>query len=199
MMTKRDFIKSTAAAGAAAGFIRPALATSALATVAPTFAPTAIAAVIYDDRLPESRAFAFEFAQRGIQPFETGDDVATLWNGALGTLLEERPKARIAGLTVTDDFEALRRLAAERSLSTLYEGSHDFRPTRMTTEIVHSGPRSPDFVWMMRDAGADWPPTLAHAVLVARLTGPGRQHERVVTLGANAPSTPEPLTSWVIG
>ncbi len=199
MMTKRDFIKSTVAAGAATGVARPALATFAFATVAPAYAPNAIAAAVYDDRIPESHAFAFECSQRSIRPVAMNGDIAAVWNGPLAALLDERPKARIAGLTTTEDFETLRKLAAGRSLSTLFEGSHDFRPNRMTTEIVHAGPRAADFVWMMRDAGPDWAPTIAHAVLVAPLKGPGRQHERVVTLGAKAPSTTEPLTSWVLG
>lgn len=202
MMTKRDFIKKTAAAtgaASAAGFIRPALATSALATVSPLHAPASVGAVVYDDRLPDTRAFAFEFAQRGVMPLDIAAGAEALWTGPLRALLKERPKARIAGLTTAEDFAALQKLGAGKSLATLYEGTHHFVATRMTSRIVHAGPKAHDFLWMLREAGADWQPTLAHTILTARLAGPGRQNERVVTMGARTANGADTLVSWVIG
>ena len=170
-----------------------------MATVAPTFAPSSIGTVIYDERHPDSRAFAFEFVQRGIMPLDASAGIDALWSGPIRQLLEERPKARIAGFTSPADFETMKRLAAETSRATLYEGAHDFGPTGLTTTIVYAGPRAHEFTWMLGEAGNDWPPTLAHAVLTASLIGPDRQQERITTLGAQARGDVGPLVSWVIG
>jgi hypothetical protein len=202
MITKRDFIKTTAAATGAvsvAGFIRPAMATAALVTTAPSLAPASIAAVVYDGRLAHSRAFAFEFAQRGIAPLNASGGIVGLWNGPLRAIFDEQPKARIGGMTTADDFAILQKLGAAQSLATLYEGSHEFEAGRMTTKIVHAGPRVHDFAWMLREAGADWPPTLAHAILTAPLKGPGRQTDSIVTLRAKTLQNAGPVMSWVVG
>ena len=202
MLNKRDFLKQTAVATtalSAAGLIRPALAIPASVSVESVPIKAPIAAVVYDSHLSDARTFAAEFGQRGAVLLPTDEDAAQLWDGTIRILLESQPKARIAGLTSHADFAVMQTLGAERSLTTLYEGWHDCRGARTLTHMVHAGPRAHDFGWMLRDAGADWPPALAHAILTAPLTGRGRHQERIVTRTPRAADNPGALVSWVLG
>jgi len=189
---------NTTTASSVSGLM-PSLSTSALATVAPTFAPTAIVAAVVDGKYSEARTFAGEFAQRGVLAFDTGGDIARLWESSLKPLLEERPQARIAGFTPETDFDEIRRLAADNSLSVLLEGRHESGPARTRSHIVYAGLRSHDFAWMLREAGSIWPPALAHTILGASLTGEGRHEETIVSVGNKAPDNPGLFVSWVIG
>jgi hypothetical protein len=202
MINKRDFLKQTAAATtalSAAGVIGPALATVPRMAAEPVPLKASIAGVVYDARYSDTRAFAAEFGQRGVMLLQTDGDAARLWQGPIKALLDANPSARLAGLTSHADLAVLQTLGAERSLATLYEGWHDCRGSRTLTHMVHAGPRAHDFGWMLREAGADWPPALAHAILTAPLSGRGRHQERIVTTTPRSADNPGALVSWVIG
>ena len=90
-LTKRDFIKSTAAVAVVAA-IRPQ------GTV-----------VVYDERHAEARAFATEF---GGQALKVRGDAGKLWYETLRGL---KPR-RISGMTTHTDLLILRTLAREQGL-----------------------------------------------------------------------------------
>lgn len=199
MLNKRDFLKQAAAATSAlsaAALIGPM---SASASTEPKRRRKPISAVVYDARYSDARAFASEFAHRGITALPTKGNASQLWHERIVALLETNSTARIAGLTSHGDFAVLQTLGAERGLVTVYEGWHDCRGARTLTHMVHAGPRAHDFGWMLREAGPDWPPALAHAILAAPLSGRGRHQERIVSAATRAADNPGALVSWVLG
>lgn len=89
MLTKREFIKATAAVAIVAA-IRPQSAV-----------------VVYDERHPEARAFA-----RGLGAVPLRGDAGRLWYDTLRRL---KPR-RIVGMTTHTDLLILRTLAREQGL-----------------------------------------------------------------------------------
>ena len=92
MLTKREFIKGTAAVVVATAVVTPGSSI-----------------VVYDERHPEARAFARKF---GGHALKVQGDAGRLWYHTLRGL---KPR-RIAGMTTHTDLLILRTLAREQGL-----------------------------------------------------------------------------------
>lgn len=92
MMSRRSFCRNAAMTAVAADLISGAARASALA------GDPAIAAVLHDERLMQSRAFSDRLAARGIPAFGFRGDPSRLWLDGLAALMR-KGAAPFAGLT----------------------------------------------------------------------------------------------------
>lgn len=100
---RRDFVKAGVSAAGAAGSLltAPAFARASAARGAPP------ALVVYDSRLPASRAFAQSY---DAPLLDVAHEHGSRWRGARARL----PEGRIVGLTRWSDFVLMRGFAGEQ-------------------------------------------------------------------------------------
>jgi hypothetical protein len=111
MLTKRDFIKGTAAVVVATAVVTPGSST----------------VVVYDERHSEARAFAEEF---GGHALKVQGDAGRLWYDTLRGL----GARQIAGMTTHTDLLILRTLAREQGLKVCR--SHRGSNTRLVSWVL---------------------------------------------------------------
>jgi hypothetical protein len=202
-MRRRDFLTSAGAA------IVPAAISSALwgpesfgestrsgQEQSRTIAP--IAAVVYDDRYADCRAFAGALARRGAKAFATNFDAARLWYGPLRAHLAQNP-GRIAGLTTYADFSVSHACGRELNFAQLYEGEHDGRGSR--ANLAHRlRTRGDDREIATAFSGASWATQLADALSRTGIEA-GDLRTTPRSAGATTPGAadrPGYLCSWLL-
>ena len=179
-MKRRDFLKNAGAA------IVPAALPAALWGSSPSAATgeatrpadrlvvreqAPIAAVLYDERYADCRAFAAALERRGVKAFATNQDAVALWYGPLRVHLESSP-GRVAGLATYADFLSSIACGRELAYAIRFEGHHDARSGGMLTHHLVTWPDAsgnsvgiadPRDISMSLAAG-DWATQLAEAL-----------------------------------
>jgi len=202
-MNRRDFLKNAGAA------IVPAALPGAIWTSRSTAAhqgpargsapgPTPIAAVIYDERYADCRAFAEALSRCGAKPFATSQDAVQLWYGPLRAHLDKNP-GRVAGLATYADFSSSWACSRELSYGIRFEGEHDGRRSR-TTLVHRLRTRGDDTEIAASFANESWPTQLAE--VLARL--PESAEIEIVAPRLSTATTPRTsghpgyLSSWLL-
>jgi hypothetical protein len=126
MLSKRDFVKQAAVAGAAALVVPvravllapegTALVPPVGASLAPPSAdPAAFDVAAYNDLFPQARTFAAELSERGVRTLAVDGDAGRLWYETLRGLVDGGAR-RIAGMTTHTDLLILETLARDKGL-----------------------------------------------------------------------------------
>jgi len=136
MLTKRDFVKSAAAAVVATAVVpRGSAATDIV--VATAVVPRGSAAtdivVVYNEWHPEAVAFARELSRRATQVLAIQADAGKLWYDTLRALVAGGSR-RIVGLTTHTDLLILRTLARDQGLKVCR--SHRGSDTRLVSWVL---------------------------------------------------------------
>ena len=122
MPDRREFIRSSIAVTAAAGFLR--------AEFAEAKHRKPLSRILYDRRTPEGTAFGAEAARRGVPVTGTGSDLGSVWMHEIEPRWQREPDA-IAGLTAGASLFCLEYLARDYGLELVYRiehsGLHGFR------------------------------------------------------------------------
>jgi hypothetical protein len=197
VLSKREFIK-TAAAAAAAAFVGRSLAAERKPQAA-----SRLDAAIFDARYGDSRDFAMELEHQGAKVLSTGGDSGALWYRDMQPLLA-RGRIRFAGMTPGCDLFILGTLAAERGMRVLYRAEHDCRRCRPLTHTVQTRADARALAAALQRSSAQWP------ALLARTIGAGaagydtlgyKPLPSVIIQTATVRRADHPglLVSWVIG
>ena len=156
-----------------------------------------IAAVVYDERYSDCRAFASVLVRRGATPFPVSGDCGRLWHGALRAHLL-RNRGKVAGLTTDSDFVVSRAYGRELGLRLVYEGAHDSRGSSEVTHRLRRTAYQREIVANLGGDRASWAEMLAQSLL--RLPS----HDSAASFGAPAllktprsSDHPGYLTSWL--
>ena len=197
---RRDVVKLTGVAAAAAAFMAPITKALGKTSPAPAADPAPIDAVLVDLRYPDSRVFADELAARGAKVFSTDGDLGHLWRGELGALYA-RGGVRVAGLTPHSDLFLSVALANETGTKAVcsFEGWHDCRGSETLRHTLEGGATTRGLGAELDGAGPGWAKALAHRVADAAAAGRPYVKDSSVTGTARTADHPGTLISWVIG
>jgi hypothetical protein len=192
MVNRRKFIQSSVAGAVlgGAGFAPQVFAADDARTRIPLYK------AIYDERFPDSVAFALAARTLGVQTSAFQGDITGLWFNDLDARWRE-DQAVVAGLTTEAALFCLEHLARDHRMRVVYRGEHEFLSSG---QVEHSFQR-PDvalaYAQMLgRGDPANWAAPLARLV-----TGfsslPGMRH---LDSTPPAPARPDDqlLVSWVI-
>jgi hypothetical protein len=189
MFDRRDFIKTTAAAGAIAA--TPGLAAAAAVK------PSAISLVLYDPRFSDSRAFAQALMARGARGFSTEVDIGRLWNGPLGEAFAQAPGA-LAGMTPHTDLFVSTVFARELARARVaFEALHDSRGAQVLSHRLEVGSQQRGLAGELTAAGGAWPTRLADCLALSGEWSKPQARETAIT-NTVAEDHPGALFSWVI-
>ena len=160
-MNRRDLLKRAGAA-----IIPAAILGSRLPAMGAPWEPgiSRIAAVVYDERYSDCRAFADILVRRGATPFPVKGDCVRLWHGALREHLLANC-GNVAGLTTDSDFVVSRVCGRELGLRLVYEGGHDSRRSSNVAHRLRGAADQREIVATLGSGGTSWPETLAQALL----------------------------------
>lgn len=162
-------------------FLQGTIAVSALPLIGGMAAPFAanaspFARVIFDERLPASRAFAERASQSGMPVHSFKGDITSLWFNDLHQRWTKEPEA-VAGLTEPAALFCLERLAWDYKMRVTYLAEHRASDTSANARWIETAVRE-----VMSPHASDAPIFGASSVGIARHEN---DHER-------------PLVSWVI-
>ncbi len=201
MTTRREFLQAVLAASAlpiAAGVFtpdKPTTADSPVTTDRP--APLAFYTAVFDERFPDSVAFAAEMRRLGIATRGIIGDMTDLWYRELYPQWKKEP-VPIAGLTAHGPLFCLERLAWDHGMRVVFRAEHQYRLDGCVAHTISAPEAVHGDAGGMASAGLDW--TIHLAGLVGRC-GHGRLETRpsiVTRLGEPIRADREPLFSWVI-
>lgn len=201
MGTRRDFLQFGIAASALP-FAETALSSMSTAPAEPLVMP--FHKIVFDERFPESVAFARHMQRLGATVHGISGDITDLWYNELHHLWVQEPVA-VGGLTAHGPLFCLERLAWDHRMRIVYRAEHRARADGRIEHAL-SGPES-----MLRHAadlvggGSDWGVHVANVVsrcpqacaqmtdttIIASLPNSSARREAA---GPDA----EPLISWVI-
>lgn len=201
MTTRREFLQAGLAASAlpiAAGVFtpdKPTTADSSVTTDRP--APLAFYTAVFDERFPDSVAFAAEMRRRGIATRGIIGDMTDLWYRELYPQWKKEP-VPIAGLTAHGPLFCLERLAWDHRMRVVFRGEHQYRPDGCVEHVISAPEAVHRDAASLASAGLDW--SIHIAGLVGRCSR-DRLETRpaiVTRLGEPIRVDQEPLFSWVI-
>jgi len=194
MLTRRDFIHASAAAGIAATAVPAASFTSAPFT--PDLPSLPIADALFDTRILGGERFAAALAADGANALSFTGDVSPLWRSRL--MLEWRKGARpLAGFTTHGPLFILERMGWKHDMRATYRGQH-----RVNAEgfLEHELQGPVDVIERLeadlKAAGAEFAPVVA-AALQNHPLGSGAQRHVTLTTQIRM-DLEEPLYSYVL-
>jgi hypothetical protein len=201
MTTRREFLQAGIAASSvpiAAGVFASDEPTTAESLTSVPLTPMPFYKVVFDERFPDSVAFADAMKRLGVSAHGIKGDMTDLWYRDLYPQWQKAP-VPIAGLTAHGALFCLERLAWDHRMRVMFRAEHVYRPDGCVEHIVSAHEavlRSAD---RLAAAGSNW------SVLLAQLVSTcGQGHlatsPAIVTRLAVAPQADqETLFSWVIG
>ena len=190
MANRREFMVAGALAAGAAPLARVESAAAAI--------PQRIAelyTVVYDDRFPDSVAFAHQARRQGLRTSSIRGDITSLWYDDLYHRWKMGPAA-IAGLTAPDALFCLETFGADAGLRRVLKVEH--RAGGQGIEHKLEGP-SP----LVQDAaldlcGAAWPGRMAQLAARCPASRARRMETAAGTHGARLRADYPSLVSWVL-
>jgi hypothetical protein len=202
MTTRREFLQAGIAASAVP------IAAGALISDKPTMVePSASAAplspmpfykVVFDERFPDSVAFASEMKRLGVATHGIRGDMTDLWYRELYPQWQKAP-VPIAGLTGHGPLFCLERLAWDHGMRVMFRGEHQYRTDGCVEHVVSAHEAVLRHTAGLAAAGSNWSAQLAGLVSTC---GQGRLETSaaiVTHLGESSQADQETLFSWVIG
>jgi hypothetical protein len=184
---RREFLQTAAALAAAPLAGRAAIASG--------HGELPLAAVVFDARHTEARAFGTRAGALGAARHGFEGDITDLWQHALRGRWQRAPAA-IAGLTERPALFLLERLAWDHGLRVVFEAEHapDGRG-RAAHRVVRTA--DPGLASELEIAGAGWPAVLADA-LIAGTRAPAADFRPTDAALAAHLREPIRLHSWII-
>ncbi len=197
MTTRREFLQAGIAASAlpAIGGLpsdRSPDQSTADATPAVSFHTA-----VFDERFPESVAFAAEMARLGVATRGIKGDMTALWYHELQPVWSSNPVA-IAGLTAHGPLFCLERLAWDHGMRVRFRAEHQFRPDGCVEHSISASGNVLDDASVLGAAGNAWGAQVAR--LLDRCAQRPESTTRIVVTRLQNPVhlDREPLFSWVI-
>ena len=200
MTTRREFLQAGIAASAlpvAIGGLASDSAADPQPISSAQTAPVSFYTAVFDERFPESIAFAAEMARLGVPTHGIKGDMTALWYHELQPLWSKTPVA-IAGLTAHGPLFCLERLAWDHGMRVRFRAEHQFRADDCVEHSISASGDVLDGASALVSAGNAW------STHVARLLGRCSQRPepvaRTVMTRLQEPviTNREPLFSWVI-
>jgi hypothetical protein len=188
MANRREFLQSTLAVSAL-----PLVSGAALAPFSASATP--IARVVYDERLPASRAFAERTARSGIPAHGFKGDITSLWFNDLHRRWVRKPEA-VAGLTEAPALFCLERLAWDYKMRVIFLAEHRAGELGGITHTISTPGklRAAD----LDAAGARWAQALAGALIAPHGARTPIFGASSVGIARHESDRDRPLVSWVI-
>jgi hypothetical protein len=153
---------------------------------------------VFDEKFPESVAFAGEMRRLGVSTDGIAGDMTGLWYSDFHPQWTKKPAA-IAGLTAYGPLFCLERLAWDHGMRVVFRGEHRYRPDACIEHVISAPPPALRDTDALRAAGSNWSAQVAR---LAIRSGPGRLETSPVIVtpaaGVSARNENEPLFSWVI-
>lgn len=194
MLTRRAFLKTTAATAAIAGSSN-GLAALQGKRLESNDIPTLVFA---DENNPRAAVFANSWSRGSTPvPSTTARDVAGQM-GEIDHFCRIHPDGIVFGLTRDSDFFVLEHTAAQRGFSVHYRATHDFRGAVLVHEIDAPQAVALSLNTSLERAGAAWPQMLASALpLIARAQGALTRTRTTVATSYNGADSGY-LVSWML-
>lgn len=196
MASRREFLQVGVAALALPISARAGFAPAAPAP-ANEFVPTPLYKVIYDERIPASRAFASKVKRLGAPVYAIKGDITDLWFRDLDARWKKEPIG-IAGLTEHGPVFCLERLAWDHGMRVVYRADHTYRSDGyMEHELSGSDAMLREAV-NLSTSGPDWSRQIASLLTRCPASRSQASKMTIVTPAARHADDPEQLVSWVI-
>ncbi len=202
MTTRREFLQAGIAASAvpiAAGAFSSDKPTTPEPTVsAAPLQPMPFFKVIFDERFPDSVAFAEEMKRLGVACHGISGDMTDLWYRELYPQWQKSP-VPIAGLTAHGPLFCLERLAWDHGMRVMFRAEHQYRADGCIEHVVSAHEAVLRDAAGLATAGSNWS---AHLAGLVSTCGQGRLETSpaiVTRLVESAHADRETLFSWVIG
>ena len=193
MLNRRTFLQ--------AGVTAVPLATGAALTLGANKARAALPAVplhtvVYDERYPDSVAFATEVRWMGQRTSAIRGDVTKLWYDDLYHAWKNGPVA-IAGLTTQDAMFCLEVFGNDAGLRLIVKAEHQISAGRVEHRL--QGPEAALAGTSLDKCGADWSGRMAQMLVGCPATREGRTQVTAVSqAGKLAADEPVQLVSWLL-
>lgn len=202
MLTRRSFLKTTLATGAA---VATTGSTAAAALQSARVNTATVPALIFaDGNYAQTSEFSATLSQAAPTPSLSHVDKSSIDKDVLQQIgkVEEfcktTPQGVLIGLTRDSDFFILEHTAAQHGFALHYKGVHDFRGEVMRHEISAPDTLAPELAKTLAHAEDAWPQQLARiapGILEAR-----GEASNAETLAALSYRSDEPgyLVSWIL-
>jgi hypothetical protein len=202
MTTRREFLQAGIAASAvpmtAGAFISDNPTMPETSPSVFQLSPMPFYKVVFDERFPDSVAFAAAMKQLGVAIHGIKGDMTDLWYHELQPQWQKRP-VPIAGLTAHGALFCLERLAWDHGMRVMFRAEHRYRPDGCIEHVVSAHKAVLRDAADLATAGSNWSARLAGLVSTC---GQGRLETSpavVTRLGESPRADQETLFSWVIG
>ncbi len=200
MATRRQFLQAGIAASALP-FAAPAFPSAEPVPDAPLAVPspppTAFYKVVFDERFPESVAFAAEMKRLGATIHGITGDMTDLWYHDLRAQWQTDP-APIAGLTAHGPLFCLERLAWDHGMRVTFRAEHQYRADACMEHTLSAPDAVLSEATNLKMAGEHWGRSMASLVSRCPGTGP-RSSASIVSPSAHlGDADRDPLFSWII-
>lgn len=201
MTTRREFLQAGLAAsalpfGTAAFTSADPIPDAAAASSAP-LAATAFYKVVFDERFPESVAFAAEMQRRGSVIHGITGDMTDLWYHDLHAQWRTNP-APIAGLTAHGPLFCLERLAWDYGMRVVFRAEHQYRADACMEHTLSAPDALLREAANLTSAGEQWSRQMATLVSRCPLPGPLSSASILSSSAHRGDADRDPLFSWVI-
>jgi hypothetical protein len=198
MTTRREFLQAGIAVSALPiGTTIRAQSRSGASTSPMVPEPLPLYKVVFDERVPDSVAFADEMRRRGAVLQAIRGDITDFWYRELYAVWQQAPVA-IAGLTAHGPMFCLEQLARDYRMRVVFLAEHQYRADACVEHSVSASEPVMRHAASLADAGTDWS---THVARLIHSCAPGRRQpaQTLVTSAAHgAPAGQDPLFSWVI-
>jgi hypothetical protein len=154
--------------------------------------------VIFDQRYPDSLAFAAEAERLGAIIHGIQGDVTDLWYHDLYHVWKQGP-APIMGMTTPDALFCLDILARDQRMHVVLRVEHNYLSDNRIEHVINSMAPAPPAVAELEHVGPAWNIQMSGVVLRCPETRSQASCATLVTqLDRPVPDRPPPLVSWVI-
>ena len=201
MTTRREFLQAGIAASAlplGAVAVTPAEPIpDAAAAASPAPSASAFYKVVFDERFPESVAFAAEMKRRGATIHGIAGDMTDLWYHDLYARWRTSP-APLAGLTAHGPLFCLERLAWDHGMRVLFRAEHQFRADACVEHVLSAPDAVLNEAANLTSAGEHWSLYIASLVSRCPLLGSQSSASLLSTSAHGGGADRDPLFSWII-
>ncbi len=196
MTTRREFLQAGIAVPLVAGvFASDQTAADSASAARPTALP--LYKAVFDERFPESAAFAAEMQRLGVATHGIAGDMTDLWYYDLHPRWMKTP-VPIAGLTAHGPLFCLERLAWDHGMRVTFRAEHRFRPDGCVEHVISADESVLRDAGALRTAGSNWSKHIAGLVNRCGQTRVETRPAIVTALGQPRATEQDPLYSWVI-
>lgn len=191
MINRREFIQTSAAAAVVVSGV------GLSASAPPVMVRRSLAAVVFDERFPESTGFATAAARLGLVAHPTIGNVTSLFTAYLDALWRQ-DRAPVGGLTTADALLCLSELARDYRMRVVYRGEHERQAEGVLHQFTCAQAGFESLIGFERDTSTPWPGRVAQLVSSVTHTLTPLMTKVVTTPHDDVPSTTDGLVSWVI-